>query len=66
MDPLDTDRIESEIERSQSRKGETDDRLEETNRVTDRLPTLQTCADDLGDSGDRSISTGKARTDRGR
>ncbi|ELY62900.1 archaea-specific SMC-related protein [Natrinema versiforme] len=47
MRPIDTEEIESEIDRLQTRKNEIDSRLEEVDRMEDRLPTLQTEAESV-------------------
>jgi chromosome segregation ATPase len=49
MDPLDVEEIEAEIEELQSRRANVDDRLGEISRMEDRLPTLRTRADNLGE-----------------
>ncbi|MFC6768773.1 archaea-specific SMC-related protein [Natrinema soli] len=47
MRPIDTEEIESEIDRLKTRKDDIDGRLEKIDRMVDRLPTLQTKGDSL-------------------
>jgi len=47
MKPIDTEEIESEIDRLKARKDDIDSQLEEINRMEDRLPSLRTKANSL-------------------
>ena len=47
MKPIDTEEIESEIDRLKARKDDIDSRLKKIDRIEDRLPTLRTKANSL-------------------